>query len=294
MATTILNGNVTLIDKNQEFKEQLINTLALAITTLRRGFTSTSITTPPTNPASESLYLVPTGATGAWSGQAGKIAQYYLGTLSFYTPFEGLVIWANDIQKWAVYSGGAWNFISTTGLTNPMTTASDIIIGGTGGTATRLAVGSNNTLLGVSGGSLDYNFTVGTSNNNLVQLTSTGKLPAVDGSQLTNLPSSNWTLGTTKTSTFTPSSGVIYPVNTSSASIAITLPTTAAGRYRFYDAGANSATSGFYANNFTINPPTGYTIANLGSGNSLAINLAYGWVELWLNGTNFDLVGAAR
>lgn len=40
------------------------------------------------------------------------------------------------------------------------------------------------------------NFNVGTAANNVVQLDGSAKLPAVDGSQLTNLPSSGITLGT--------------------------------------------------------------------------------------------------
>ena len=220
MTTTILSGNGILVDKSQEFKEQTINTLAITLSALSRGITSTTLTTPPTSPASESLYIVPSGASGTWSGQTNNIAQYYLGTLSFFTPFEGLIVWANDLKQWAYYSSGAWSYLA------------------------------NGTAL--------------------------------------------WTLGTTQTATFTPVSGYKYPINTSSGAISITLPTTANGRYYFYDRGATTSTSGFATNSLTISPPSGYTIANLGSGNNLAINLAYGWVELWLNGTNFDLVGASR
>ncbi len=43
---------------------------------------------------------------------------------------------------------------------------------------------------GGSSGSVTLNIDVGTSANQIVQLDGTGKLPAVDGSQLTNLPSS--------------------------------------------------------------------------------------------------------
>jgi len=46
---------------------------------------------------------------------------------------------------------------------------------------------------GTSGDKLKDGLTVGTSANNLVQLDGTGKLPAVDGSQLTNLPASGQT-----------------------------------------------------------------------------------------------------
>lgn len=41
-------------------------------------------------------------------------------------------------------------------LTNPMTTAEDIIVGGVSGSPTRLAIGANGTFLGASGGTLQY------------------------------------------------------------------------------------------------------------------------------------------
>lgn len=43
------------------------------------------------------------------------------------------------------------------GMTNPMTTTGDIIVGGTSGTPARLAIGSNNTFLWSNGSSLQYN-----------------------------------------------------------------------------------------------------------------------------------------
>lgn len=45
-----------------------------------------------------------------------------------------------------------WN----SALTNPMTTVGDVIVGGTAGAATRLALGANGTFLGVSGGVIGY------------------------------------------------------------------------------------------------------------------------------------------
>lgn len=51
----------------------------------------------------------------------------------------------------------SWIAPASGGLTNPMTTADDVIIGGSGGAPTRLAKGGNNTVLGVDGsGTLGY------------------------------------------------------------------------------------------------------------------------------------------
>ena len=77
-------------------------------------------------------------------------------------------------------------------MTNPMTTAGDIIYGGTSGAPTRLA-GSSGALTNNGSGTLSYT-AIGTSANNLVKLDGSAKLPAVDGSQLTNLPSTGATI----------------------------------------------------------------------------------------------------
>lgn len=111
MAPKILNNNLLLLDKSQQYQEEVINSIALGLTALNRSLISTTLTTPPSNPANESLYLVATGATGNWTGKDGKIAQYYDGQLSFYTPYNGLIIWAQDLQQWATYNNG-WQFIS--------------------------------------------------------------------------------------------------------------------------------------------------------------------------------------
>lgn len=52
----------------------------------------------------------------------------------------------------ASQSGAAYVNLIATGLTNPMTTSGDIIIGNSGGTPARLGIGSSNQILSVSGG----------------------------------------------------------------------------------------------------------------------------------------------
>jgi hypothetical protein len=54
-------------------------------------------------------------------------------------------------------SGTIFPAPSSNGLTNPMTTAGDIIVATAGGAAQRLAKGANNTVLGVDGsGNVGY------------------------------------------------------------------------------------------------------------------------------------------
>lgn len=59
---------------------------------------SATTTAPPAVPTAHMLYLVPTGATGAWAGQAGKLA-YYLGSWRYYASPVGKHISASDTGK---------------------------------------------------------------------------------------------------------------------------------------------------------------------------------------------------
>ena len=70
---------------------------------------------------------------------------------------------------------------------------------------------------------------VGTSANNVVQLDGSSRLPAVDGSQLTNLPGGGggWTYqsrDTTSHSPLTPAANYHYSINANSATFVVNLP----------------------------------------------------------------------
>lgn len=77
---------------------------------------------------------------------------------------------------------GAGSITGTLAVTGAATFASSANVAGAANVAGTLYVGSTLTLGGATANA------IGTSPNNLVQLNSTGKLPAVDGSLLTNLP----------------------------------------------------------------------------------------------------------
>ena len=52
------------------------------------------LTSPPGSPADGARYIVAASPTGAWAGQAGKIAAYQDGAWAFYAPREGWLAWA--------------------------------------------------------------------------------------------------------------------------------------------------------------------------------------------------------
>lgn len=65
-------------------------------------------TSPPSSPAIGDRHLVAPSATGAWSGQSGKIATWF-GSWNFANPVAGLQVqWWNGRQVVLRYDGAAW------------------------------------------------------------------------------------------------------------------------------------------------------------------------------------------
>jgi hypothetical protein len=65
------------------------------------------LATPPASPANGDRYLVVATATGAWTGQEGKIAAYYDGWI-FITPKEGFSMWVDDEDTRLDFNGSNW------------------------------------------------------------------------------------------------------------------------------------------------------------------------------------------
>ncbi len=66
------------------------------------------LATPPASPANGARYIVAAAPTGAWAGQAGKIAAYQDGAWAFYAPSEGWLSWVADENVVVIWSGSAW------------------------------------------------------------------------------------------------------------------------------------------------------------------------------------------
>ncbi len=101
-----------------------------------------------------------------------------------------------------------------------------------------LTIGANNTLMSSNGSVPSWGKTIGTSANNIVQLDSSSRLPAVDGSQLTNSFAQIFDYGVSATastprvlSTIKITYGNISVANKSSTNIT-TLPYTSSTSYK--------------------------------------------------------------
>jgi hypothetical protein len=131
------------------------NTNALRSEVLVAHVISDTVTAQPGTPADGDCYIIPTGRTGtAWATFAvGSLAYFRGGTWYEFTAYEGLLKVVGAALKlytgsaWAVYGGGGGG-----GLSNPMTTAGDIITGGASGTPQRLPVGPNGHVLTAASG----------------------------------------------------------------------------------------------------------------------------------------------
>lgn len=73
------------------------------------------LATPPGAPAEGARYIVGPSPTGAWAGQAGKVAAWQDGAWAPYTPREGFLAWIADEDVAVVWSGAAWVALSVGG-----------------------------------------------------------------------------------------------------------------------------------------------------------------------------------
>ena len=73
----------------------------------------------PGSPAAGDRYIVPAGATGAWTGHGGKVARFDGTAWEFYTPKNGWIAYVTDIAVHKKYNGTSWaGSVSTTTAEN--------------------------------------------------------------------------------------------------------------------------------------------------------------------------------
>ena len=66
-----------------------------------------ALTVPPVG-LEGNLYIVGTGATGAWAAKDKQLAQFIGGSWVFYIPFEGMRVWDKQTVQPLVYKGSTW------------------------------------------------------------------------------------------------------------------------------------------------------------------------------------------
>lgn len=125
MTTYAPNTGVPFIDSNVLQPSVPFNDAMRALDAVVQLVVQTTTNAPPTTTGSDvgKRWIVGASPTGAWAGQAGKIALCYAATLwKFYTPQTGW--YARDITAgaWFEYTGSAW--VQRDASTDPAAAAS--------------------------------------------------------------------------------------------------------------------------------------------------------------------------
>ena len=103
------------ISENQANKAITHNTALRQLEINLGAVISRTLTTPPSSPAEGALYIVPIGASGAWSGQTNKIAQWSNGGWNIYNPFQYQRLYSIADSAEVQYIGTAWVVIALGG-----------------------------------------------------------------------------------------------------------------------------------------------------------------------------------
>lgn len=77
-------------------------------TTVHLSVLSRTLGTPPASPSPGARYLLPSGATGAWQGQGGKIASWNGFGWRFLEPRIGWMLWDQAANIHLVFDGMLW------------------------------------------------------------------------------------------------------------------------------------------------------------------------------------------
>jgi hypothetical protein len=106
--TSTLNLGISLISTNQAQKEvTFADAMNRVDNLLHAKAQSLFFFNPPTGVEGQ-MYIVATGATGAWLSQAGKLAYFIGGGWYFVTPKAGMLVFIIDVNSYYEYNGSSW------------------------------------------------------------------------------------------------------------------------------------------------------------------------------------------
>lgn len=114
---------------------------------------SRTVTAPPGSPAQGDRYIVPAGASGAWSGQTGKIAAYRDTAWAFFTPKSGWRALVEAEGRTLVYLNTAWQpyvVFSPNGAAIGMAVSEEEVTVSGPSTTTTIVIPNRGICLGVS------------------------------------------------------------------------------------------------------------------------------------------------
>ncbi|MCO5157886.1 MAG: DUF2793 domain-containing protein [Aquamicrobium sp.] len=98
---------VRLMASNDVQKEVVFNEAAVVFDAMVARSAKNRQNNPPGSPADGDTYIVGTGASGAWSGHANKIALWFNGW-RFYSPLQKMKFFNEATSTFWTYSGAGW------------------------------------------------------------------------------------------------------------------------------------------------------------------------------------------
>lgn len=117
--TDTANLGLPLIDGSQAQKHVTHNeALQILDDVIQISVLDTTLTTPPATPAEGERHIVPTGATGAWSGQTAAIAIWDTDAWRFVIPKTGWLAWSVATGAMLVFGGTVWGPVTTAGASS--------------------------------------------------------------------------------------------------------------------------------------------------------------------------------
>jgi hypothetical protein len=100
------------------------------------------LNTPPGSPTNGQCWVIGPSPTGAWAGQANKLAQRIGGAWVFYATFVGLTVFDVDTLSQRVWNGSAWALLAPRLLEASATYDPPSLAAGDGATATVTITGA--------------------------------------------------------------------------------------------------------------------------------------------------------
>ncbi len=147
------NLGLPYIDQNQSQKHVTHNeALKLLDGMVQISVKGRTTTAPPASPSEGDRWIVPAGATGAWSGKTNNIALFKDGFWAFFVPAQGWIAFVEN-EGTVVFAAGQWNVdvvITTNGAAMGMTILEEEIVCSGATSATSIVIPARSIAFAVS------------------------------------------------------------------------------------------------------------------------------------------------
>ncbi len=157
MSSSTANLELPLLQQSQAQKHIVVNeALAILDGVAQLTLESLTVATPPSDPLDGQAYGLPSGLTGAWTFQAGKIAVFCNGGWRFVIPQAGWSAYVKDQGRRYVHDGIVWQGDAVTTTPNGSATNFSVLefdqaIGSGTKVTTSVKIPAYSTVLGVTG-----------------------------------------------------------------------------------------------------------------------------------------------